>query len=53
MKDIGIEGLSRGKKPQTTNPDKALYCRLDKVNRQFRGPAPTASWVSDFTYVAT
>jgi len=25
----------------------------DKVNRQFRGPAPNLLWVSDFTYVAT
>ena len=26
---------------------------LDKVNRQFRVPAPNMLWVSDFTYVAT
>jgi putative transposase len=53
MKDIGIEGVIRGKKPKTTIPDKALPCPLDRVNRQFHAPAPNLLWVSDFTYVAT
>jgi transposase InsO family protein len=53
MRDIGIEGVVRGKKPKTTIPDKALPCPLDKVNRQFYAPAPNVLWVSDFTYVAT
>ncbi|MEM8637068.1 MAG: IS3 family transposase [Pseudomonadota bacterium] len=53
MKDLGFEGVVRGKKPKTTIPDKALPCPLDKVNRQFRAPAPNVLWVSDFTYVAT
>jgi transposase InsO family protein len=53
MKDIGIEGVIRGKKPRTTVPDKALPCPLDRVNRRFQGPAPNVLWVSDFTYVAT
>lgn len=53
MKDLGLEGVVRGKKPKTTIPDKALSCPLDKVNRQFHAPAPNMLWVSDFTYVAT
>ena len=53
MKDLGLEGVVRGKKPKTTIPDKALPCPLDKVNRQFDAPAPNILWVSDFTYVAT
>ena len=53
MKDIGIEGVIRGKTPKTTIPDKALPCPLDRVNRHFRAPAPNVLWVSDFTYVAT
>ena len=53
MKDIGIEGVVRGKKPKTTISDKVLPCPLDKVNRQFHAPAPNVLWVSDFTYVAT
>lgn len=53
MNDMGLEGVIRGKKARTTIPDKALPCPLDKVNRQFRVPAPDMLWVSDFTYVAT
>ena len=53
MKDIGIEGVIRGKRPRTTIPDKALPCPLDRVNRQFHASAPNVLWVSDFTYVAT
>ena len=53
MKDIGIEGVIRGKKPKTTLQDKALPCPLDRVNRQFHASAPNVLWVSDFTYVAT
>ena len=53
MKDIGIEGVIRGKKPRTTIPDKALPCPLDRANRHFYAPAPNVLWVSDFTYVAT
>jgi transposase InsO family protein len=53
MKDLGLEGVIRGKKARTTIPDKAQPCPLDKVNRQFRAPAPDMLWVSDFTYVAT
>ena len=53
MNDMGLEGVIRGKKARTTIPDKALPCPLDKVNRQFKAPAPNVLWVSDFTYVAT
>ncbi len=53
MKDIGIEGVIRGKKPKTTWQDKALPCPLDRVNPQFHAPAPNVLWVSDFTHVAT
>ena len=53
MKDMGLEGVIRGKKPKTTVPDKSQPCPLDKVNRQFYAPAPNIIWVSDFTYVAT
>ena len=49
MKDIGIEGVIRGKKARMTIPDKSQPCPLDKVNRQFKAPAPNMLWVSDFT----
>jgi len=32
MKDLGLEGAVRGKKPKTTIPDKTLPGPLDKVN---------------------
>ena len=47
------KGSLRGKPHKTTVPDKKAPCPLDKVNRQFRVPAPNMLWVSDFTYVAT
>ncbi len=53
MKDMGIQGIIRGKPHKTTIPDKKQPCPLDKVNRQFRVPAPNMLWVSDFTYGAT
>ncbi|MEZ5611889.1 MAG: IS3 family transposase [Rhodocyclaceae bacterium] len=53
MKSMGIQGIIRGKPHRTTIPDKKAPCPLDKVNRQFRVPAPNMLWVSDFTYVAT
>jgi transposase InsO family protein len=53
MKDLGIQGVVRGKPVRTTVSDKSAPCPLDKVNRQFQAPRPNALWVSDFTYVAT
>ncbi|MEP3301147.1 MAG: IS3 family transposase, partial [Roseibium sp.] len=53
MKDMDIQGIIRGKPHKTTIPDKKQPCPLDKVNREFRVPAPNMLWVSDFTYVAT
>jgi putative transposase len=53
MKEMGIQGVIRGKPHRTTIPDKKAACPLDKVNRQFRAPAPNMLWVSDFTDVAT
>lgn len=53
MKCMGIQGIIRGKPQKTTVQDKKQPCPLDKVNRQFRVPAPNMLWVSDFTYVAT
>ena len=53
MKSMAIQGIIRGKPHRTTIPDKKAPCPLDKVNRQFRVPAPNMLWVSDLTYVAT
>jgi len=53
MRQMGLQGIVRGKSVRTTISDKAAPCPLDKVNRDFKAPRPNALWVSDFTYVAT
>ena len=65
MKQIGIRGAVRGKVVKTTVPDTSAPCPRDKVNRQFRAPAPNLLWDrpfsaigprtmgDDFTYVST
>ena len=53
MRDMGLAGVIRGKPARTTVSDKAALCPLDRVNRQFRAPAPNTLWVADFTYVST
>ena len=53
MRNMGLAGVIRGRKPRTTISDKAAPCPLDHVNRQFQASRPNLLWVSDFTYVAT
>ncbi len=53
MRDMGLQGVIRGKTVKTTISDKAAPCPLDHVNRQFKAPRPNVLWHSDFTYVAT
>ena len=53
MKVMGIQGVVRGKKVITTNPDAAQPCPDDKVNRAFVADMPNQLWVSDFTYVSS
>jgi putative transposase len=53
MRDMGLQGIIRGKSIKTTVSDKAAPCPMDHVNRQFTAPRPNVLWLSDFTYVAT
>jgi transposase InsO family protein len=53
MRQMGLQGVVRGKATRTTVPDMATPCPADKVNRQFQAPRPNQLWVSDFTCVAT
>lgn len=53
MKGMGLQGIIRGRPHRTTIPDRSAPRPLDRVNRQFRVPAPNLLWVSDFTYVPT
>ena len=52
MKAMGIQGVTRGG-VKTTQSNPALPCPEDKVNREFKAPAPNRLWVADFTYVRT
>jgi len=51
MQVLQIQGVVRGKKVVTTNPDAAQPCPDDKVNRAFVAQMPNQLWVSDLTYV--
>ena len=53
IREMGLQGVRRGKGVRTTISDKAAPCPLDKVNRQFKADHPNQLWVSDFTYVST
>lgn len=53
MRQLGLQGVRRGKAMRTTMPDPKAPCPLDRVNRQFRAERPNQLWVSDFTYVST
>ncbi|GGF57010.1 hypothetical protein GCM10011402_06210 [Paracoccus acridae] len=49
---MGLQGVVRGKKVVTTNPDAAQPCPDDTVNRAFVADMPNQLWVSDVTYVS-
>ena len=53
MRDMQMQGVVRGKKVVTTNPNTAQPCPDDKVNRAFVAQMPNQLWVSDFTYVSS
>lgn len=53
MREMGLQGVVRGKKIVTANPDTARPCPDGKVNRAFHADRPNQLWVSDFTYVPT
>ena len=53
MKTMGLQGVVRGKKIITTNPDTSQPCPDDKVNRTFAADRPNQLWVSDFTYASS
>lgn len=53
MKQLGIEGVRRGKRCVTTIASDQAEKPLDLVNRQFSAIRPNQLWVADITYVAT
>lgn len=44
MKAMGIQGVVRGKKVITTNPDTSQPCPEDRVNRAFVAERPNQLW---------
>ena len=54
MRQEGLRGVQRGRKPRTTRPDETAAARAeDLVNRDFTAERPNQLWVADFTYVRT
>jgi len=53
MRDLGLQGVVRGKSVKTTLSNPAILCPQDRVNRQFTATRPNALWVADFTYVSS
>ena len=49
MRNMGLAGVIRGRKPGTTISDGAAPCPLDHVNRQFQASRPNLLWVSDIS----
>ena len=53
MNQLGIQGVTRGRKCWTTISDDTLARPADLVNRQFIAKRPNQLWVADITQVAT
>jgi transposase InsO family protein len=53
MRQLGMNGVRRGKRVRTTVPATAADRAADLLNRDFTAPAPNTRWVADFTYVRT
>ena len=53
MRELGLEGVRRGKRRRTTIPDEAAPRPADLVERDFSADRANQLWVADLTYVAT
>jgi putative transposase len=52
MRQLGLQGVRRGRMVRTTTPGRDGHRAGDLLNRDFTAPAPNRRWVADFTYVA-
>jgi hypothetical protein len=52
MRELGLQGVRRGRKIRTTVPGTDGHRAGDLLRRDFTA-APSRRWVADFTYVAT
>ena len=53
MRQMGLAGRIRGRRPRTTIPAATSPRPADLVERSFAAARPNALWVADLTYVAT
>jgi len=53
MRELGLEGVKRGRKKRTTISDEETPRPQDLVNRNFAASRPNRLWLADLTYVAT
>ena len=53
MRDLGMNGVRRGRRLRTTIPGKDGHRAGDLLDRNFTAPAPNTRWVADFTYCRT
>ena len=52
MRQEGLEGVRRGRRPRTITPAECAAERArDLVERRFRADRPNALWVADLTYI--
>jgi putative transposase len=53
MRDLGLQGVRRGRPKRTTIVDATAERAADLVRRQFMASAPDQLWVCDLTYIRT
>ncbi len=53
MREMGLQGVVRGRTFKTTVADDAAFRPPDLVQRDFSAERPNQLWVADLTYVAT
>jgi putative transposase len=53
MRELGLQGVRRGRFKRTTLPDETASRPADLVSRDFTATRPNELWVADLTYVRT
>jgi transposase InsO family protein len=53
MRELGLEGVIRGRRRRTTVPEPSAPGPPDLVDRDFTASRPDQLWVADMTYVRT
>ena len=53
MREMGLEGVVRGRKIKTTIQNEVALRPADLVDRDFSATRPNELWIADLTYVAT